>query len=83
MKTTISISDGDFEAAERVAGKLGPSGSELYANAVRESVARTERQGVTERLDALYGNGAVDSRLDPTLAKLQGMSSSQEDWLGG
>lgn len=80
MKTTISLPDEDFEAAEQVAKELGLSRSELYANAVREFVARRQRQDVTERLDRLYGDGSVDSRLDPVLAKLQGLSLPKEDW---
>jgi len=48
------------------------SRSELYANAVRELVARRRRQDVTDRLDRLYGDGFVSSELDPALAELQG-----------
>ena len=80
MKTTISIPDEDFDAAEQVAEELGLSRSELYANAVREFVARRRRQDVTDRLDELYGDRAVSSRLDPVLAKLQSLSLPKEDW---
>jgi len=71
-KTTISIPDEDFEAAEQIAEEPGVSRSELYANAVRELVARRRRQDVTDRLDRLYGDGFVSSELDPALAELQG-----------
>ena len=80
MKTTISIPDGDFEIAEQVAQELGVSRSELYANAVREYVARKRRENVTERLDEIYGDGKVSSGMDPSLAKLQGLSLPKEDW---
>ncbi len=80
MKTTISIPDEDFQAAEQVAGELGLSRSELYANAVREFVARRQRQDVTERLDQVYSDKSVSSQLDPALARLQGLSLFKEDW---
>ena len=80
MKTTISIPDDDFEAAEQIAKELGVSRSELYANAVREFVARRQRQDVTDRLDQLYGDGSVSSQLDPALARLQGLSLPREEW---
>ena len=80
VKTTISIPDEDFDAAEQVAEELGLSRSELYANAVREFVARRRRQDVTDRLDELYGDRAVSSQLDPVLAKLQSLSLPKEDW---
>ena len=80
VKTTISIPDEDFEAAEQIANELGLSRSELYSNAVREFVSRRQREDVTERLDQIYGDGSVSSRLDPVLAKLQGLSLPREDW---
>lgn len=80
MKTTISIPDEDFEAAEQIAEELGLSRSELYANAVREFIARRKRQDITERLDQLYGDGSVSSQLDPVLATLQGLSLPKEEW---
>ena len=80
MKTTVSIPDEDFEAAEQVAGDLGLSRSELYANAVREFVARKQRQDITERLDQIYEDGAASSQLDPVLAKMQNLSFTQENW---
>ena len=80
MKTTISIPDDDFEAAEQVAKELGLSRSELYASAVRDFIARRERQDVTEQLNRLYGDNQTSSRLDPVLEKLQGLSLPKEDW---
>ncbi len=80
MKTTISIPDDDFEAAEQVALELGLSRSELYANAIREFIARKQRKDVTERLDQIYGDGSISSKLDPSLAKLQGLSLPREEW---
>lgn len=80
MKTTISIPDEDFEAAEQVARELGLSRSELYSSAVRDFIARRAQLDVTERLDQIYGEQGADSRLDPVLAKLQGLTLPREEW---
>ena len=80
MKTTISIPDDDFEAAEQIAKELGLSRSELYANAIREFTARQRREDVTERLDEIYADESLSSALDPALAKMQGLSLLKEKW---
>ena len=71
MKTTISIPDKVFEAAERAAEKLGMSRSELYANAVREYLERHGRDDVTEKLNAVYDDPEGDYAVDPALARMQ------------
>ena len=80
MKTTISIPDDDFEAAEQIAEELGLSRSELYANAVREFTAKRRREDVTKRLDQIYGDESISSAMDPALAKMQAMSLPKEKW---
>ena len=80
MKTAISIRDEVFEAAERTARALGLSRSQLYTRAVSEFVARQQREGVTERLDAVYGGDPTASRLDPAITALQSRSLPAEDW---
>ena len=79
VKTAISIRDEVFEAAERAAQALGLSRSQLYTRAVSEFVARHQREGVTERLDAVYGGDEAASRLDPAIAALQARSLAVED----
>ena len=80
MKTAISIPDAIFEEAERVAKRRGMSRSELYARAVDEYVKSERFLGVRERLDAVYGRGGQESRLDPTLAAVQSASIDRDDW---
>ena len=80
MKTAISIPDELFICAERLAKRLGISRSALYQKAVSAYVEEHGEAGVTESLDALYGQGDVDSRLDPVLEALQGASLAREDW---
>lgn len=78
MKTAISIPDRVFDAAERVAKRLGISRSELYARAVERFVHEHRGDRVTEALDRVYGG--LDSTLDPTLVRLQAASLAQDDW---
>ena len=78
MKTAISIPDRLFEAAERLAHRLGMSRSELYSTAVASYVDANLSQGVRERLDALYV--AEPSELDEDLEKMQFESLPEEKW---
>jgi metal-responsive CopG/Arc/MetJ family transcriptional regulator len=80
MKTAISVPDELFEAADRLAARLGRSRSEIYASAVAEYLERHKFQGVTERLDAVYGVQPEASRLDPVLESLQLRSLPRDDW---
>ena len=80
MKTAISLPDDLFEAADRLAARLGRSRSELYATAVAEYLERHKFQGVTERLDAVYEARPEDSQLDPVLDALQLRSLPREEW---
>ncbi len=81
MKTAISIPDDVFKEAELAAKKLGVSRSELYANAVAEFVERYRREGVTEKLNAIYGaEEGEESSLDPNLQSLQLETLAKEDW---
>lgn len=78
MKTAISIPDRLFEAAERLAKRLGMSRSELYSKAVASYVDAKRSLGVRERLDAVYE--AESSRLDDDVASMQSGSIPEEKW---
>lgn len=80
MKTAISIPDAIFEEAEQLARRRGWSRSELYANAVADYIKGERFSGVRERLDALYGPHADDSKLDPLLERAQAHSIDDEKW---
>ncbi len=80
VKTAISIPDEIFEQAERLAKSRGWSRSELYANAVSAFVNSERFLGVRETLDAVYGDHADDSALDPLLATAQARSLAQGKW---
>lgn len=80
VKTAISIPDEIFEEAERLAKIRGWSRSELYANAVSAYVNSERFLGVREKLDAVYGQNADDSAVDPLLANAQAGSLPKEKW---
>ena len=78
MKTAISLPDKVFEAAETLAGRLGISRSELYANALKAYLQKFNRDHILQQLNQVYAE--EDASLDPTLATLQSMSLPHEDW---
>jgi metal-responsive CopG/Arc/MetJ family transcriptional regulator len=78
MKTAISVPDSVFEAAEQLAHRLGLSRSELYAKAVEEFISAHKNQGVTEKLNEIYGQNS--SSIDPELIQLQLASIPKEEW---
>ena len=53
MKTAISIPDDLFSEADRLAKALGKSRSQLYADAIREFVARRTSDRITDTLNAV------------------------------
>jgi hypothetical protein len=80
MKTAISIPPQVFEAAEQLAKRLGMSRSELYTTAVVDFIERHGVQGVTERLNEVYGSDPELSKLDPVLQALQLKSMPKDEW---
>lgn len=69
-----------FEAAERMAQRLGISRSQLFQQAVARFIEEQRKLGVTEALDEIYGATPSASRLDPLLSRLQFVSLPREDW---
>mgnify|MGYP001565921320 FL=1 len=78
MKTAISIPDPIFQSAEQLAHRLGMSRSELYSKAVSEYLHEHKSQGVTEQLNAIYGN--TDSELEADFYSMQFNSLEGEEW---
>ncbi|MDP9480487.1 MAG: hypothetical protein M3R38_33305 [Actinomycetota bacterium] len=77
MKTAVSIPDELFESAEGLARRLGMTRSELYAKALRDYLREHRGEGITERLDEVYG--AEESSLDPIVAALQERSLPKDE----
>jgi len=79
MKTAISIPDELFDAAERVAERLGLSRSELYQRALARFIETQSDAAITAKLDEIYEkeeSGELDSGLDA----MQRGSIVREDW---
>jgi metal-responsive CopG/Arc/MetJ family transcriptional regulator len=80
MKTAISIPDSLFNAADRLAKRMGVSRSELYQRAVESYLKKHQRKAVTEALNEVYERDAEGSRLDSTLELMQYSSLPEEEW---
>ena len=57
VKTAISLDESLFREAERWAGKLGVSRSQLYAKAVEEYVRGRENEELLRRLNEAHADG--------------------------
>jgi metal-responsive CopG/Arc/MetJ family transcriptional regulator len=80
MKTAVSIPDPVFDAAERLAHRLGITRSELYQRVLRHFLESRSHAVVRETLDAVYGESPEDSRLDAAVEFAQKMSLPEDDW---
>ncbi len=80
MKTAISIPDPIFEAAEKLARRLGISRSQLYSKAIDSLVENYRYCGVTEKLDAVYNVNPEAGRLEQEVEELQSQSIVKEEW---
>ena len=78
MKTAISIPQEIFKSAEKLAGKMGVSRSQLYVSAIKSYVEAHEGGAITAKLNEIYGN--TDSKLDPQFKKLQAKAISRNRW---
>ncbi len=77
MKTDIAIQAPTYQAAERLAGKLGMTLSELYEAALSAYIA-THQESVTETLNRVYET--EPSAMEPALMKIQLLSVGSEQW---
>jgi metal-responsive CopG/Arc/MetJ family transcriptional regulator len=78
MKTAISIPDKVFARADRAAKKLGVSRSELYTRAISKFVEDLQRNGVTEKLNAVYAT--EPSGIEPAVRRAQARAVGREVW---
>ena len=80
MKTTISIPDPLFDAAEKLAKRLRISRSELYRQAIAAYLKEASHSAVTAKLDDVYGAEGQEARVDPVIDQLQHVALDGEDW---
>jgi metal-responsive CopG/Arc/MetJ family transcriptional regulator len=78
MKTAVSIPDGVFEQAERLARRTGKSRSEVYSRALREYVARHTPDEVTEAMNRVCAK--VGGREDRFVATAARRVLAQSEW---
>ena len=78
MKIAVSIPDSIYDAAERLAKRLGISRSRLYSSAIERYVSEARESDVTKSLNKVYAE--EESVLDSTVATLQWASISHEPW---
>jgi len=80
LKTAISLPDPLFQAAERLAKRMGITRSELFQRAVQAFLRQHNDEGVTEALNQVYGYGSEEAGLDPLLEQRQLASLPKDEW---
>lgn len=78
MRTSVSIPDDVFSAAEQLATRLSISRSELYARVVSAFVAAQDDRWITKALDDIYGR--EKSTIDPPLIAAQLRAVDSSEW---
>ena len=78
MKTAVSIPDDVFERAERLARSTEKSRSQLFADALREYVARHAPEEVTERMDKVCSE--LDEPVDPFVSAAAARILARSEW---
>ncbi len=79
MKTAVSIPDDVYTEAESLARRLKVSRSRLYADAVREFVARRDPDSVTESINRVV-DALGDQAIDPFVAAAAALTLERVEW---
>jgi predicted transcriptional regulator len=72
MKAAVSIPDPVFEAADKLAQRMGVSRSRLYSVAIERFVQDHDDEAITAKLNEVYATES--SALDPVLQSIQSRS---------
>jgi metal-responsive CopG/Arc/MetJ family transcriptional regulator len=72
MKAAVSIPDPVFEAADKLARRMGMSRSRLYSVALQRFVQDHDDEAITAKLNEVYATES--SALDPILQSIQSRS---------
>jgi len=78
MKTTVSIPDDVFRAAERHTRRVGKSRSQLYAEALSEYLARHAPDEVTEAMNQVVAQ--LNELTDPFVAAAARRILERSEW---
>jgi metal-responsive CopG/Arc/MetJ family transcriptional regulator len=77
-RLSVSIPSLVFEAAERLARRLGIPRSQLYSRAIERYVSEAQQEDITARLNQVHADDKTE--LDSTLAALEWASVLREPW---
>jgi metal-responsive CopG/Arc/MetJ family transcriptional regulator len=77
MKTAISLPDPVYKAAEKLSRRKHMSRSEFYATAIRWYIDKEEKSGITQQLNAVYGQHCD---VDPVIENTGIVDLSMNDW---
>jgi metal-responsive CopG/Arc/MetJ family transcriptional regulator len=82
MRSTVTIRDDLFEAADRVAARLGISRSRLYQIALEAYLRRLEEEALTEQMNALVTQAGEpsDEAFRQTIARAWKQSMGDDQW---
>ncbi|MGA8806989.1 MAG: hypothetical protein WB973_03855 [Thermoanaerobaculia bacterium] len=72
MKAAVSVPDPVFEAADKLAQRMGVSRSRLYSVALQRFVQDYDDEAITAKLNEVYATES--SELDPVLQSIQSRS---------
>lgn len=78
MKTAVSIPDGVFQEAERLARRMKKSRSELYSRALAEYLARHAHDHVTETMNQVCA--ALAAGPDPFVSAASRRILERSEW---
>ncbi|MEI6873534.1 MAG: ChpI protein [Spirochaetota bacterium] len=73
MKTAVSLPDALYKDAEITARNLGIPRSQLFARVLEEFIRHHQREGITEKLDAIYSAMESDKAPSQSPASLEAM----------
>jgi len=80
MKTAISLPEPLFQAAERLAKRMGLSRSLLFQRALQTYLREHQDSGVTETLNSVYDLETEAAGLDSLLEECQLTSLTLDYW---
>jgi metal-responsive CopG/Arc/MetJ family transcriptional regulator len=64
MKTAVSLPERLYKDAEKAAKSMGIPRSQLFAKALEEYISHHKRDRVTEKLNEIYKNSAIESNIE-------------------
>lgn len=80
MKTAIYIPDDIFNLAEKIARRIKVSRSEFYSRAIKEYIRDFQTENITQKLDEIYGDHEIDSKIDKDINNAQLRAIGNEEW---